>query len=217
MRPLLKVMLILAAIFATTFILGRVFGILTEDNIRGWLQTASETSHLWIAGIVILLLFIDLFVAVPTMTIVILSGFFLGFPLGLASAFAGTTAAAVTGYLLSRRYSDPVIRKLVGDPQQRRDLAEAFQRHGPVMILLSRAAPIVPEVTACMAGATRMPFARYGLFYLIGTVPYAAIASYAGSVSTLDDPRPAIYAALFLYAVLWTGWAIFRRRTKARV
>lgn len=26
------------------------------------------------------------------------------------------------------------------------------------------------------------------------------------SVSTLDDPMPAFYAALGLYAVMWTGW-----------
>lgn len=66
MRSLVKVMLILAAIFASTFVIGRVLGILTEDNVRMWLTQASETSPVWIAAIVIGLLFIDLLVAVPT-------------------------------------------------------------------------------------------------------------------------------------------------------
>lgn len=214
MRPLIKVMLILAALFASTFILGRVFGLLTEANIRAWLEAIGDASPLWIAGAVFLLLFIDLFVAVPTLTITILAGFFLGFPAAFATAFAGVGAAALVGYALSWRYGRIVVAKLVKDPVERQSLEETFQRHGPGMILLSRAAPIVPEVTACMAGATRMPLGRFLLFFLIGTLPYVGVATYAGSVSTLDDPRPAIFAAIGLYAVLWTGWLLFRRRTR---
>ena len=216
MRPLLKVMVILAAVFASTFILGRIFGILTEANVRAWLQAASETSPDWIVAVVFLLLFIDLFVAIPTMTVTILAGYFLGFPLALAASLAGVSAAALTGYLISLRFGDRVIRKLVADPQQRDDLTKAFHKNGPVMILLSRAAPIVPEVTACMAGATRMPPTRYATFFLLSTLPYVAVASYAGSVSTFDDPRPAIFAAIVLYGVLWIGWAMYRRRMKAK-
>lgn len=83
------------------------------------------------------------------------------------------------------------------------------------MIMLSRAVPIVPEVTACMAGVTRMPIARYFLFFFLSTVPYVVIAAYAGSISSIESPQPAIFAALFLYAVLWVGWFIFRRTRKA--
>lgn len=43
-----------------------------------------------------------------------------------------------------------------------------------------------------------------------------AIAAYAGSVSAIDDPMPAIYAALFLYGVMWLGWMIYRRKRMAR-
>ena len=62
MKPLLKVMLILGAIFAMTFIAGRVFGILTVENVKAWLELAASIDPLWLAGTVILLLFIDLFV-----------------------------------------------------------------------------------------------------------------------------------------------------------
>lgn len=211
MKPLLKVMFILGSLFAATFIVGRLLGILTVDNVRTWLEFVQNTQPTWVAGVVVALLFIDLFVAVPTLTVTILAGFFLGFPAGMAAGLTGMSLAAFGGYGISRRWGEGALKFLVKDEGERAAMKETFQTSGPVMILLSRAAPIVPEVTACMAGATRMPFPRYLVFFLLSTVPYVAIASYAGSISSVDSPQPAIFAAIFLYAVLWTGWFAFGR------
>jgi uncharacterized membrane protein YdjX (TVP38/TMEM64 family) len=79
------------------------------------------------------------------------------------------------------------------------------------MILMSRASPILPEVSACMAGITRMPFRKFLLAWTINTVPFALIASYSGSISSISNPRPAIYAAISIYAVLWIGWWILKK------
>ncbi len=214
MRPLLKVMLVLVCIFASTFIVGRLLGVLTVENVRTWLALANEIEPAYVIAAVIVLLFSDLFVAVPTLTITLLSGYFLGFPAGAMTAFAGMSCAAFTGYALSWRWGEKGIDLLVRDEQQKAALNSEFQRSGPAMIVLSRAAPMIPEVTACMAGATRMAIWRYGLLFTISTFPYALIAAYAGSISSVEDPRPAIFASLFLYAVLWSCWFIFRRRRK---
>ncbi len=211
MKTLLKVMLTIAAIFASTFILGRVFGILTEDNVRAWLEIASTLSALTVIAVVVGLLAIDLFVAVPTLTIVILGSYFLGFEMGFAAAIAGSAVAAFGGYSICKRWGETALAKVIRDENQRAEMRDAFTSHGPGMIMLSRAAPILPEVTACMAGMTRMPLLRFAIFWLVGTLPYMGIAAYAGSVSTLDDPRPAIFAALGLYSVMWSGWFIYRK------
>jgi hypothetical protein len=62
-----------------------------------------------------------------------------------------------------------------------------------------------------MAGMTKIPLLRFAMFWVIGTLPYMGIAASAGSVSTSDDPRPAIFAALGLYTVMWTGWFVYRK------
>lgn len=214
MKSLLKVMLILALVFASTFVLGRVLGILTIENVSHWLDRARSIEPLWVAAAVILLLFVDIFVAVPTLTITILAGNFLGFPLGAAAAFAGMSLAASTGYGLSRRWGDAVVRFLVKDAASRDEMAQSFRQYGPALIMLSRAAPIVPEVTACLAGATKMPPARYALFFSLSTLPYVLTAAYAGSISSIQSPQPAIFAILFLYAILWLGWFLLRRRIR---
>jgi uncharacterized membrane protein YdjX (TVP38/TMEM64 family) len=217
MKSLIKVMLILGSIFALTFVLGRIFGILTVENVKLWLDLAQSVDPVWVAGTVILLLFIDLFVAVPTLTITILAGLFLGFPAGAVAAFSGMSLAAFAGYTLSRIWGDRVILRVVREEHDRMEMANAFHQSGPMMIILSRAAPMIPEVTACMAGVTKMPFGRYALYFTISTLPYALIASYAGSISSPDSPKPAFYAALFLYVVLWSGWYLFRRKSRQAV
>lgn len=217
MKPLIKVMLFLGTAFALTFILGRVFGILTVANVKHWLELAGGVDPVWLAGTVVLLLFLDLFVAVPTLTITILGGFFLGFPAGAAVAFTGMSLAAFCGFGISRLWGERAISFLLRDKDERQDMAQAFRRSGPTMIVLSRAAPIVPEVTACMAGATNMPFTHYIGYYSLSTLPYVLIASYAGSISSPESPQPAIYAALALYAVLWIGWYLFRRSSQRTV
>lgn len=212
MKPLLKIMVVLLSVFAVLFILGQVFGILTVENVKAGLQGASEIDALALSMVIIVLLCVDIFITVPTLTITLLAGFFLGFPMGAVVALIGTSGATLIGYAMGQRWGEKAISKIIKDGEQIAELKTTFQTHGPTMITLARAAPMVPEICALMAGATNMRFGRYVLFHLIGTLPYVAIASYAGSISSIDDPMPAIYGAMLLYAVGWGSWFIFQKR-----
>jgi len=211
MKSMLKLMLILAAAFASTFLLLNLTGIITIERIGIWLETAQQSSPLLIGGAVTLLLFADLFVAMPTLTIMLLSGFFLGPVVGAAFSILGLTMAGASGYGLSHRYGDRLLKLIVKDPQERHEAEKQFKRCGTATVLLSRAVPILPEVSACMAGLTGMRWSRFLMAWLISTVPYAIIASYAGSVSTLSNPSPAIFSAIALTGFFWLGWLVYRR------
>jgi len=89
MKALIKIILIIAACFATTFLLVKSTGILTIEQIEGWLVQAKELSPLYVGAIVTLILFADLFIAVPTLTVIILSGYFLGHTYGAIAASVG--------------------------------------------------------------------------------------------------------------------------------
>lgn len=214
MKPLLKIMGILLSIFVLLFILGQIFGILTVENVKAGLEGASEIDTLALSAVIITLLCVDIFITVPTLTITLLAGFFLGFPMGAAVALVGTSAATFVGYAMGQRWGEKAITKIIKDGAEITDLKSTFNTHGPVMITLARAAPMVPEICALMAGATNMRFRRYVLFHLIGTLPYVALASYAGSISSIDDPMPAIYGAMLLYAVGWGCWLLFQKRSR---
>jgi len=72
--------------------------------------------------------------------------------------------------------------------------------------------PMLPEAVTCLAGMTRMPFGKYLLAWMISSIPYALIATYAGSISSLENPRPAIFSAIGISTWLWLGWFFYRRK-----
>lgn len=214
MTSLLKLGFGLALLFASTFIVIKTMGWITVDDVRGWLEAGQTASPHNVGMIVAGLLFADLFIAVPTLTITLLSGHFLGFELGFAYALAGYWLAGGTGYVLSRIYGRRVLTLITKDAKKIAEMEDIFNRHGLMVLSMARAAPILAEVSACLAGATRLPVRRFILGWSINSIPYAAIATYGGSVSSLNDPKPAIFAAIGLTGVLWIGWYIFRKRAK---
>jgi len=212
MKYLVKSFLVIMLFFSCTFLIIKTTGILTVGQIEGWLIQAKELSSLYVAGIVILLLFADLFIAIPTLTVIILSGYFIGFAYATAAALTGILLVGLCGYILSRYYGDVLLNFLLKDDHQREKAVQAFQKHGFVMILLSRAMPLLPEAVTCLAGMTQMPFRNFMLAWSISSLPYVLIATYSGSISSLENPNPAIYSAIGISVSLWLCWFFYQRR-----
>ena len=216
MKELLKLVLLIASVFASTFILLRVFGALSSEQIEGWLNAATELSMVYVGSIVVLLLFADLFIAVPTLTIVILSGYFWGTIYGALFSLIGMISAGCAGYLISLYFGDRFLNLIIKDNRKRHEVRDIFNKHGFVVILLSRAAPILPEVTACLSGITRMPFSKFLFAWIFVSVPYVLIATYAGSVSSVENPKPAIFTAMGMSVFFWVMWYLFNRKINSK-
>jgi uncharacterized membrane protein YdjX (TVP38/TMEM64 family) len=211
MKSLIKVILVVGVCFASTFVVLRLTGAVDGDRVARWVEMASEASILATGAVVFALLFADLFVAVPTLTVTVLSGYFLGHLPGALFAAGGLYAAGICGYWVSRRFGDRILRKLLRTPAERDEAVASFERNGFLMIVLSRAVPILPEVTACLAGITGMAFFRFLVAWTLSVVPYVTLAAYAGSISSIDNPRPAIVGALAISGTLWVAWFGFRK------
>ena len=179
------------------------------DDIRGWLEFALQLSP-WLVGLIIIsLMMIDLFIAIPTLSLTILSGFFLGLELGVFYSTLGMLSAGTLGYVISRFHGEKLLNFVTKDEKQIQEMKTIFSNFGPFSLMLCRAAPMLPEVTSCLAGVTKMPYLKYLSFYLIGTLPYSIIAAYSGSISTIDNPSPAIFTFVGLFGVMTLIWAAF--------
>lgn len=211
MKLLIQTALILAALFISTFIIIKMTGLITIEDIEHGFQTLQLQPTYWIGGVMALLLFADLFIAIPTMTVMLLGAFFIGFEAALLFAFIGLSSAALTGYVLSWHWGHLLLNRISRDPMQQREMGEIFKKHGVMVLILSRAAPILPELSACLAGVSRMPFKHFLLGWGLGSIPYMIIVCYAGSISTLEDPKPAIFAAVGITLTLWLMWRIILR------
>lgn len=214
MRPLIKLILVLAIFFASTFVLAKLTGMISVEKIETWLTAAKNIDAFVLSALIIMLLFSDLFIAVPTLTIMILSGYFLGHLNGAITSIIGVMLAGMTGYILSSFYGEKIEKLIVKDYQQRLALREQFARYGYLMIIFSRAIPILPEITACLSGLTKMSFMKFLFAWTISSVPYAVIATYSGSISSIENPKPAIITAIVLTAIMWCAWFVIKRLPK---
>lgn len=214
MKQLIGIALGLALIFASTFIIVRATGVLSIDDIESYLHAAHDAAPIYVAATVVLLLVADLFIAVPTLALTILSGYFLGFPMGFAAAATGMLAAGTLGYGITYGYGPGLLRRITKDEEKLAEMEAVFSRYGILVLTICRALPILPEVSCCLAGATRMKFPRFAAGFMLGTVPYATIAAYAGSKSSLENPEPAILAALGLALMLAAAWTFLIKRHK---
>lgn len=212
MKQLLSIAFVLVGVFASTFVFIKTTGILTMEDIRGWLVMAAEINPLYVILAVIMLLFADLLIAVPTLTICILSGYFLGWMTGGLTSTFGMLLAGVTGYWICRAAGEKLLMRIYKDANKLAEMQNIFGAHSASVILMCRAAPILPEVVSCMAGANKMSFTSFITYYSISTIPYAFIAAYAGSQSSLSNPVPAILTAIAISLTLWISWFVFLRR-----
>lgn len=215
MKDLAKIMLVLALVFAITFVIIKTTGLLTIDGIKQALEHAQQIHPAYIILIVVGLLFFDLFIAVPTMTVSILAGYFLGWSMGAAASLTGFYLAGITGYAISRVYGYRLLNHIYKDQQRLDDIHKNFSEYGPVILIICRAMPILPEVSCCMAGATRMSFYKFLAMYSLGTIPYALLITYAGSISSLEKPTPAILGAIGISLVLWLSWFVLGQKMQS--
>jgi len=214
MKLLIKSIFILASIFFSSFLIFKFSGIFTIEDIKNIFETI-KTQNSYILGLlVVFLLIIDLFIAIPTMTVILLAGYFLGFKLAIIYVFLGLLSASMIGYFLSIKYGEKVLNKLSSNEEQKKEMKELFLKHGTIVLVLSRAVPMLPEISACLAGTCKMPFKSFLLFWALGTIPYLSIIAYAGSISQTDNPMPAIYAALFVTGVFSLAWLYFIKKNK---
>ena len=215
MKDLIKIILTLLLFFSTALVIARTTGFLSLAQIEGWFAQAQEAPPLYIAALVIGLLVLDLFITVPTLGLVMLSGYFLGYPYGVLASLSGLMLAGCTGYLLSYWYGGRVLRFLIRDATRRDEMTTSFHRHAFTMILLSRALPMLPEVTSCLSGSTRLPFLKFLGAWTLSSLPYVLIAAYSGSRSSFDNPEPALFTAIAMMTVLWMeGFLVHRAKKK---
>jgi uncharacterized membrane protein YdjX (TVP38/TMEM64 family) len=210
LKALIKIMLGMFAVFVAIFLIGRWAGWITADEVRAWLDWASTINPWLVAALIMGLLALDLVLSIPTILVTLLAGFFLGPVLGALTAFAGISIGIAVGYGGGRLGGPKVLEKLVPGELDREALSFAFKRHGPGMIVVARAMPMLPEITAILAGATGMKLPRFALLYLIGTIPYVFVVAFAGSRSDFDNPWPAVYGIIGVYVVLWLGWGLYQ-------
>ncbi|MEV8213032.1 DedA family protein [Leifsonia sp. NPDC077715] len=144
----------------------------------------------------------------------------------LLAATLGSFAGAVILYLLGRRLGEERAVRLLArlplvDESDFRSSAEWLRRHGRGAVFFGRLVPLVRSLISLPAGATRMPFGRFALFTLAGTLLWNALlvgAGYALGTQYHLVEQYTEYLDIVIYAAvgLTLGWLVLRRVLRVR-
>jgi uncharacterized membrane protein YdjX (TVP38/TMEM64 family) len=149
----------------------------------------------WAAVVAIGLITIDLFVPMPAGAIMAGLGLIYGVWLGGVIATFASFMAGLVGYTLCRAMG-PRAAVWIASAEEIERLSGFFERYGMWAIAVSRLLPWVPEIIACLAGLSRMSFARFAAGNLIGGVAVGFINAYFGSRGETDPETLAVVIVL---------------------
>ncbi|MCI4365510.1 MAG: DedA family protein [Thermoplasmata archaeon] len=101
-------------------------------------------------------------------------------------ALAGGLTGAFIAYAVGRWWRDRIVHLGIGPIRlEERHLARMdvwFARHGEVTVALARCVPVVRAYISYPAGTARMPPVRFGVYTVLGSVPFTLALVYAGYV-----------------------------------
>lgn len=214
MKSLIKLYLIIIGVFALIFALVNLTGLLSVADIKAYLEQIQHAGKLKIFIIVAVLLASDVFLSVPTILIVTYAGHILGFGWGVLAATIGMLTSGTIAYLLCRFSGTKMLRVLIKDKKQIDEVNRIFHRLGFGMLIIARALPMLPEATCCLSGMMKFNFVKFLLYYVFGTLPYAIVLTYLGSISSADNPYPAFIGIGVVYVILYLLWFFKLRHTK---
>jgi uncharacterized membrane protein YdjX (TVP38/TMEM64 family) len=162
-----------------------------------WIQGAGAWA--WAAGIGLLLG--DLILPVPSTVVISALGFVYGTVLGGLIATVGLVSAGLAGYGVGRLCGERCARRWLGDLDFEKGRI-IFSAGGGWMVALSRALPILPEVISCTAGLVRMPFRKFALSLVCGSLPMGFLFSAIGEAGH-NTPGWAVASSVMIPAALW--------------
>ena len=176
---------------------------------REWLEGLGGWA--WLAAIGLLIA--DLVLPLPATPIMSALGWIYGPWLGGAIGATGAFLSGSLAYFLCRKLGEKAALKILGaeDLEKGRKL---FAVAGGWIIALTRWLPILPEVTSCLAGLTRMPPAKFLLALACGCIPMALTFAWIGARGH-DNPSLAIGLSAALPVLFWgITAAVLKHRKK---
>ena len=194
-------------LLAISFVPGAVMALLFVfwgDHFEEVLKAKSfeenfDHSQAWL--IAIGLMISDLFLPIPASAIMSAIGSKYGLFTGFIINFSGLMLAGLTAYF-SARLLNSKTAGLICSEKELLEYESFFNKWGGSSIIISRALPILPEVTSLMAGFTKMNFKKYISSLTLGCFGVALFFTWLGHTAS-SEPIWGIAIAVTIPLLLW--------------
>lgn len=179
------------------------------EGARRWLAVYGR-EWAWLAAL--LLLVTDLLLPVPATAVIGGLGYVYGGLAGGVLGAAGSFLSGMVAYEGCRRWGMRAADRVLGTEDRARAERIFAGGMGGWLVALSRWMPLLPEMTACMAGLTGMGRGRYYAALASGCVPMGLTFAFIGATG-VERPGLALGLSAALPAVLYgvAAWYVKRR------
>lgn len=200
-----------ALVLATLYLLGAdLEALFAQERLAAWLRARPVLGSVAALG----LLTSDLFLPIPSATVVTALGIAFGTVHAALVGSVGLFGAGALGYGAAR-LGGRRLSAWIADDRELAALAGGFDRWGGLAVALTRTMPMVPEVMSVLAGLVGMDPRRYFVALAIGSVSASLLYAWLGT-ATQAQPLIGILASLVLPIAAWVAYERVLRRRSAR-
>jgi uncharacterized membrane protein YdjX (TVP38/TMEM64 family) len=192
--------LLIGLVLLPFFLFEAQFNALAADMVR------SSASRWLVAGGIVALLSLDVFLPVPSSIVSTAAGVLLGFWWGAAVVWVGMMGGCLIGYAFGSRGSGAAGR-LVGTESLAR-ASDLMTRYGDLTLVLCRPVPVLAEASVVFAGLVRSPFPRFARLTAYSNLGIALGYTAFGAFSMQIDS----FLVAFVGALLLPGLAMLLSR-----
>jgi uncharacterized membrane protein YdjX (TVP38/TMEM64 family) len=152
----------------------------------------------------------DIVLPVPSSIVMYLNGFVLGIYGGAVLSFASLMVSSVAGYFIGK------LTLGFQKKEPEKQASHLLHTFGALAIIITRGIPVISETICIVCGYNKMPFRKYVLNIIIGTVPLCILYAYFGYIGKdKNDFLPAFVCSILVSALFWIlGKKLFARIQK---
>jgi uncharacterized membrane protein YdjX (TVP38/TMEM64 family) len=177
-----------------------------EQRSQTWLDNY-KNQHGLFAAVSFCILLSDILLPVPSSIVMFVNGAVLGILQGALLSFVASVSGSMLGYAIGR-FPGKAINRLLPE-KNRLQADEAFRKHGPLTIIVTRGIPVLAEAVAITAGLRRMKAVDCLWLNMAGYAPVCLLYAVCGHYSSNKYSFLLAVGASVLVAFLY--WMVGRR------
>jgi uncharacterized membrane protein YdjX (TVP38/TMEM64 family) len=157
-QKLLRPLLLLAIVLLVPIVPFLLFGGRLESFVEHRLE---QQSHSGVMGaLVVGLLATDILLPIPSSLVSTIGGARLGWFAGTGASWLGMSLGAALGFAIARRWGRTVALWLTRESELDR-MQQAAETWGTLVLVLTRALPVVAEASVLLFGVHRLPWRKF--------------------------------------------------------
>ncbi|MFT7245128.1 MAG: 3-dehydroquinate synthase [Candidatus Azotimanducaceae bacterium] len=169
-----------------------------------------------VAGIVVLLLSVDVFLPVPSSVVGTGSSLLLGWQLGFLSTLAGLMLGSCLGFVIGYLFRQTFQHRYFADAEFRQ-VSYDLANYGFLLLIALRGVPILAEMSVLAAGFHRFSVGRFMIAMVISNSILAAIHTYLGVIAAATESDYFFALSFLLIPLIGYGLRLYWKQHKLDV